>query len=75
MSTGEVSLGKGISDTAFSAVGTFGGVPGFAVGGGYFLVDSTLGWDRVGTALAYTPAEQRNNCARQMLTNRLGPPR
>jgi hypothetical protein len=62
-------------DFAMGAVGTFGGPPGAVVGGTYFAVDLTVGWSNVGRAVANDPRDPCNGRARQMLTNRLGPPR
>ena len=41
-------------DVGVGLVGIFGGPPGAAIGGGYFVVDTTIGWGEVGKA-ARTP--------------------
>jgi hypothetical protein len=42
-------------DTLFGIASTHGGVPGLVVGGIYFGVDATIGWDQVGHNLATMP--------------------
>jgi hypothetical protein len=38
-------------DIGMAYVGVAGGLPGAAISGGYFVVDTFVGWDNVGTAL------------------------
>ncbi|NOZ34395.1 MAG: hypothetical protein GXO80_03745 [Chlorobi bacterium] len=39
---------KSFLDASMSAVFTFGGIPGFILGGAYFVVDGTIGWPEMG---------------------------
>ncbi len=39
---------KSFLDAGMSAVFTFGGIPGFILGGAYFVVDGTIGWPEMG---------------------------
>ena len=40
-------VGQSVVDTLFSGVMAFGGLPGFAMGGIYFTVQDTIGWNNV----------------------------
>jgi len=67
-------VAKSTLDAGMGYVGLRGGVPGAIASGVYFGVDLTVGWDGVGRAVANDPRDPCNGRARQMLTNKLGPP-
>ncbi len=69
-SVGKVALKTGL-DIGIGYAGVVGGLPGAALAGGYFAVDLTIGMDNIIDAAA----KKDNGMCRQMLTNRLGPPR